>query len=291
MIWNFGPLSNPAGRGLTESARRPHYGAVQLGLLAIAFAALAQAQVTAVFDFDTATPALTKGVNVPFDQTAAGVTANFSAASGGFSVQNTSSTFFTLSLFLDNYLYPNSSGSVLVIRFSQPVTNISLDFATAEQTPIENPTPIRLVAYTNSTQSPPVGSAIVAGTYFGMNTLPMGTLTYHSTTPFDLVVINIQPGGATGILVDNINVQTVSKAIPPAPRIQSITPSADGRVTVTWDATIGAVYSLQYDTNLFTANWLDAGSPMTATNTPTSVSDRPANTNACFYRVACLGWP
>lgn len=160
---------------------------------------------SAAFDFDTGTPTLSLGQNVPLDQTSGGVTANFSAATGGFSVQSSASTFFTLSQFSGNYLYPNSADSVLVIQFSQSLTNLALGFATAEQTPIENPTPIQLIAYTDSTNTPPLGSTTAGGTYFGGNTLPMGSLIFNSATPFNLVTINIQPGGATGFLLDNIS--------------------------------------------------------------------------------------
>jgi len=179
--------------------------AVLLAVILLGSAYRAEAQ-TVKFDFDTGTPALAVGQNVPFDQASGGVTAHFSAASGGFSVQNDLSTSLALSLFSGKYIYPNTTGSVLVIEFSQQLTNLAMNFATAEQTPIENPTPIRLVAYTNSTQTPAVGSTTATGAY-GFGSLPMGNLTFSSATPFNLVTINIQPGGATGFLVDNITNQ------------------------------------------------------------------------------------
>lgn len=175
--------------------------------LCLTFAAHAQ---TVTFNFDTGTPALTPGDNVPFDQASGGVTAHFSAASGGFSVQDYFRTLLDLYQFSGDYIYPNGVNGVLVMQFSQQITNLVLNFATAEQTPIENPTPIRLIAYTNSTATPPLGSTTLAGSYtYGnvVNTFPVGMLTFSSATPFNVVTLNIQPSGATGFLVDNITVQ------------------------------------------------------------------------------------
>lgn len=169
--------------------------------------ALAQ---TVTFDFDTATPALISGQGVPLDQSMGGVTAHFSVASGAFSVQDYTSTLLNLYQFAGNYIYPNGANGVLVIQLSQDITNLVMNFATAEQTPIELPTPVRLIAYTNSTTTAPVGSTIVSGSYqYGnvVNTFPVGLLTFNSVTPFNVVAINIQPGGATGFLVDNLTVQ------------------------------------------------------------------------------------
>ena len=160
----------------------------------------------ATFDFDTATPALTPGQNPPFDQTSGAITAHFSVSSGGFSVQHAGSTMLTLSQFSGNYLYPSGDNGVLVIQFSQQITNLAFNFATAEATPIENPTPVGLIAYANATNTPAVGATNQAGKYFGSppNSLPMGLLTFNSATPFNLVTINIQAGGATGFLLDNL---------------------------------------------------------------------------------------
>ncbi len=213
------------------------------------------------FDFDTGTPALTTRQNVPFDQTSGGLTAHFSTSTpnSGFSVQNYPSTLLILSEFSGNYVYPNAAFGVLVIQFSQLLTNISLDFATAEQTPIENPTPVRLIAYTNSTTTPPVGSTTLAGTYFGLNTLPMGTLTFNSATPFNVVTLNIQAGGATGFLVDNItnrvtgaSLYTITTSASPA---AGGTTTGDGAYLSGAPVTVGATPNPGY---LF-INWTENG--------------------------------
>ncbi len=195
-----------------------------LVVAALTFTASARAQTAVTFDFDTATPALIPGQNVPFDQDAEGLSAHFSAVSGAFSIQTANTTLMILSDFTGNYVYPNVGSSVLSIQFSQMITNLVTAFATAEQRPAEQPTPVRLTAYTNSTNNPPVGSATRAGTYFGANTLPMGTLAFNSATPFNLVTFNIEPGGASGFLLDNFIVKVTgapfgaitTRASPPA---------------------------------------------------------------------------
>lgn len=233
-------------------------------LAALAFLATspAKAQPT-VFDFDTGTPALTTGQNVPFDQTSGGVTAHFSAVSGGFSIQTDTSSGLQLSQFSGQYLYFNSAGSVLEIRFSQPVTNIGFTFATADYPPIETPTPIRLVAYANSAGTPPVGSTTARGAY-GADTLPMGTLSFAPATPFDLVQINIQPGGGTGFLLDNLAVQAAgvstvtieTSASPAAGGTTSGGGTVNSGASVTVVATANAGYAF--------VNWTEGGTSVSS---------------------------
>ena len=191
---------------LSNSLTIRRRSATLLALLGLWLGNLAGAQ-TATFDLDTATPTLTPGQTVPFDQTAGAVTAHFSASSGGFSVQNYNTTFLILPRFSGNYLFPNSGDpGVLVIQFSQQITNLVMDFATAEATPNENRTPIQLTAYTNSTSTPPVGTLVQVGN-FGTNGIPMGTLTFNSATPFNLVTLMLTTNLATGFLVDNLVVK------------------------------------------------------------------------------------
>lgn len=169
---------------------------------------------TVTFDFDTGMPALATGQNIPFDQTSGGVTAHFSSPSGSvFSVQTDVSTGWTMSQFSGKYLYDNNlNRNALDIQFSQPLTKITLTFATADFQQVETPTTIQLTAYLDSTATPAVGSATAHGTY-GHDTMPMGTLTFDSGgRPFNLVeiVIPFQPLGASDFFVDNIAVTTAT---------------------------------------------------------------------------------
>jgi uncharacterized protein (TIGR03118 family) len=175
--------------------------------VAFSIASGAQAQI-ATFDFDTRTPLLTPGQNIPFDQTSGGMTASFSSPNGSvFSVQNDTTTQFIMKLFSGNYLYDNNLNvNPLDVKFSQHLNSITLTLATADFNQNETPTTLQLTAYLDSTSSTPVGVATAHGTYGG-STMPMGTLTFNSNgTPFNLVEITIVPGplAASDFLVDDI---------------------------------------------------------------------------------------
>jgi uncharacterized protein (TIGR03437 family) len=167
------------------------------------------------FDLDTGTPALVTGQATPFDQTAAGVTAHFSSPSGAaFSLQSDSSTGWKMSQFSGKYVYDNNlNRNVLDIKFSQPLTRITLAFATADFQQVEVPTTIQLIAYLDSTGTAAVGTATAHGTY-ASDTMPMGKLSFDSGgRPFNLVEIGILPGqalGAADFFVDNIIVTMTS---------------------------------------------------------------------------------
>lgn len=191
-------------------------GAMKLWVSTVLMAALgpwpassAKAQ-TVTFDFDTGTPALTRGQSTPFDQTSGGITARFSSPSGpAFSIQSDASTGWKMSKFSGNYVYANNQNkNVLDIKFSQQLSSISLTFATADFQQVEVPTTLQLTAYLDSTGTPAVGSASAHGTY-ASDTMPMGTLSFSSGgQPFNLVEISIpyQPLGAAAFFVDNITV-------------------------------------------------------------------------------------
>ncbi len=184
--------------------------ALLLAVLAIFLSCPVAAQ-TVVFDFDA--PGLTAGQGIPLLLTSQGVTALFSSPGGAvYSLQRDSTTGFNLSQFSGLYLYPNTTEpNPLDIQFGQPLGAIALTFATADFQQVEVPTTVQLTAYLDSTGSAPVGSATAHGTYAG-DTMPMGTLTFSSAVPFNLVRLEIpsQPNAAVGFLVDNITVATAA---------------------------------------------------------------------------------
>jgi hypothetical protein len=215
----------------------------------------------ATFDFDTGTPAVSVYQNVPFDQTVNGLLAHFSAVTGGFSLQTDGTLGSTLSLFSGKFLYPNSSGAVLDIQFSQPLTNITFPFATADAPPIEIPTPIVLTAYTNSASGSAVGSVTNRGAY-GSDTWPMGTLTFASAIPFNRVRINIRPGGGMGFFVDNITVASTGVNLHTIKT--SALPSAGGTTTGGGEYNGGANVTVVATANPGYAfvNWTESGTPV-----------------------------
>jgi uncharacterized protein (TIGR03437 family) len=168
------------------------------------------------FDFDTSAPALSTGQNVPFNQTAGGVTAQFSSPAGAaFSVQTDATTGWKMSQFSGKYLYANNQNrNTLEIRFSGTAFAIAFTFATADFQQVETPTTIQLTAYLDSSATAAVGTASAHGTY-ASDTMPMGTLSFDSGgKPFNLVQITIpyQPLGATAFLVDNVRVTPAAAA-------------------------------------------------------------------------------
>jgi hypothetical protein len=179
----------------------------------------AATQITATFDFDTGTPAVTATQGMPASQTANGITAYFSSptpGAGGFSVQSDATTQYHMSQFSGNYLWPNSVYSpALDIQFSQPLTAITFTFATADFQQVEIPTTVQCTGYVDSTATAAVGFATAHGTY-GTDTMPMGTLTFNSATPFNVVEIKIPyaPLAASDFLIDNIIVTATGAAQP-----------------------------------------------------------------------------
>lgn len=162
---------------------------------------------SALFDFDTGSPTLSVGAGIPFGQLANGITATFSSPQGSvFSIQTDGSTGWKMSQFSGHYLYDNNLNSnALDIQFDHELGGIYFVFATADFHQTEVPTTLQLTAYENSTANTPVGTASAHGTYGG-DTMPMGTLSFNSVAPFNLVRLSIpyQPLGASDFFVDNI---------------------------------------------------------------------------------------
>ena len=202
------------------------------------------------FDFDTATPSLTNSQPTPLTQSVGGVTANFDAATDpGFQVQSDTNLFWTLSKLSGKFLYPSLSGSDLFIRLSQPVTSLTLSFATFDWQDLITPTPIKLEAFVDSTNAP-AGSATATGTINPADTVPVsGRMSLKSATPFNLVRVTLPAGGAqaaTDFLVDNLTVTTI-----PALKMQL---TAGGAV-ISWPVT--GDYALQTNPTLGPGGWLE----------------------------------
>jgi hypothetical protein len=69
-----------------------------------------------------------------------------------------------------------------------------------------------------------------------------------------------------------------------APTFESITQTT-GLVTLSWSATTGLVFQLQYSSDLSSSNWSNLGSTITATNDTASSSDTNAAEPQRFYRL------
>lgn len=163
------------------------------------------------YDFDALTPALDLGLAVPFDQTSLGYTASFSSASAGaFSVQTQSASGETLSHFSGFYLGATVDAASLDMQMNQPVTGISLDFATVEGVDVPVASTLQLTAIDNSSGAPVVvGTVIAHGKVTAGDTRPVGSISFNAASgSFDQIILQLPdlPAGAQRFLVDNIEV-------------------------------------------------------------------------------------
>ena len=192
---------------------------------------------SALFDFDTGSPLLSVGQGFPLNQTASGVTAYFASPQGpAFSIQSDASTQWRMAWFSGKYVCDNNlNRNAIDILFSHELSGIYLTFATADNNQAEVPTTLQLTAYENSTASPPVGTATAHGAYIG-STFPMGTLSFNSPAPFNMVelVLPYQPLGSTDFFLDDIMVALVhpvavaDEAPPIATRLLAPAPNPTG---------------------------------------------------------------
>lgn len=247
-------------------------------LLSLGPAPFAPAQ-SVTFDFDTGTPALIQRQNLPLSQTAGGITAQFSAVAGSFSIQTDISTGFHLAQFSGKYLYPNNLlGNVLRIQFSRALTEVAFDFATTDYPPTEVPTPILLTAFsvvpglTNT-----VGSVTIHAAY-GTNTYPMGAFAFNSGDKlFNQVEIRIRPGGGATFFLDTLRAVAV-----PLPLL-NIQAAGVGALVISWPAP-AAGFVLQQNPALGAAGWASVTNKVETVDGQNQVTVAPAEGDG-FYRL------
>jgi len=158
------------------------------------------------FDFDTATPVPALNEVLPLAQLLAGYTASFSeTTASSFKITTETASGRVLTNFSGNYLEGIADNGVLTITFDQPVTGVSLDFATVEALNVPVASNLQISAF-DSTTSTLVGTGIAHGTVTAGDTLPVGSLEFNSATAFDQITLQLPdaPVGAVRFLVDNI---------------------------------------------------------------------------------------
>jgi len=232
---------------------------------------------TVTFDFDSGAPTLAPYQNLPADQTSSGITARFSAISGGFSIQTDLTTGFSLSRFSGKYVYPNiNRGSALRIEFSRELTGIALTFATTENPDVETPTPIVLTAFSvTPSGASAVGSVTNRGAY-GPDTFPMGTVAFNfGSGTFNRVEVRIRAGGDATFLVDNV-------AVTPIPEL-NIGVADSNTVVVSWPAP-STGFVLQQNSTLGATGWVSMTNTVEVVNGQNQVTVSPATGNG-FYRL------
>lgn len=162
------------------------------------------------FDFDTAIPVLALDQALPLTQTSVGYGATFdSPVVDTFKITNEAASGRVLTKFSGNYLEPTTDAGTLTIQLDQPVTGVSLDFATVESIAAPVASNIQITAIDNSSGAPViVGTGIAHGSVTAGDTLPVGTINFNSDSPFDQITLQLPdvPIGAVRFLVDNITV-------------------------------------------------------------------------------------
>ena len=197
---------------------------------------------TVLFDFDSA-PLHSP---LPIDQTVNGVTARFSSGSSfyNYSIQRPSDViYFTPPGFAGSCIVPSTVfASDLLISFGSTKLNaISLMYS-PEEYATDSSCTMRITAY--------LGSAYVGTNTFTIplpGTWPVGTLSFHSTQPFDNVVVHYDAAPVTGgdygpiFMVDNVLITEV-------PVVMSIVSRmTHGRAgTFDLDISSGAVIECRY---------------------------------------------
>lgn len=201
-------------------------------ILAGVNSAASAATLTVPFTLDGSMPTLMIGQSTPLDQTVSGVTAHFSSPNdgtvGAFSVQNSFSTGFRLSMFTGNYLYANTNFHYpLDIKFSRQIASVTLTFATTDYLASSDiPADLKLTAYLGTTAGTPVGSVTRHADY-GSDTYPSSTITFSAGgAPFDLIELIIPPNaaGTNAFLVDNV---VAVASAPTGPFTFTVTTTAD----------------------------------------------------------------
>ena len=112
---------------------------------------------------------------------------------------------------------------------------------------------------------------------------PSFTLTNATTDSLGnhyTVIVTSASGSVTSSVV------TVNLQLPP---IAPAFTASNGVCSFTWSAVSNQTYQLEYTTNLVAPNWIDLGSPITATNNSVSTTDAVAGDGQRFYRVRL--WP
>jgi hypothetical protein len=108
------------------------------------------------------------------------------------------------------------------------------------------------------------------------------------TNSLSLTNVQMNQSGTYSLLVSNeFGIVTNTDAflnVVPLPAFESVTQTT-GLVNLTWSATTGLVFQLQYCSDLSSRNWSNLGSTITATNATVNGSDTNGTEVQRFYRL------
>jgi len=185
-------------------------------------------------------------------------------------------------------LNPNNAGTYSVL-VSSPYGSVTSSIVTLS------------VVYPASITTQPSNVTMNVGdsTNFSLTaagTAPLAYQWYFTSTAVDvgtnafLPINNVTPGQAGNYfcIVTNAYAGVTSSVAMVNVQLPPITPaftSSNGTFNFTWGAVSNLTYQLQYNLDLTTTNWVNLGSPITATNSSVSTTDILGSDAQRFYRV------
>jgi len=234
-----------------------------------------------LFDFENAN----RYSPLPITLTVGGITAQFSATGQGFSIQAANTMGFTPVAFSGNCIYPSSIYAAdLVVNFSAPLTDFSILYAPQELA-CDSSATMRVTAYMNGVLVGTATTNAQAGTW------PTETLLFHSTHPFNKVVVHYDKPPVTGgdygtiFMADNM---VVTPAPPPVVLANAVMP-VKGAFRFDFTNAPGASFTVLASTNpvLPVASWTALGNATEISSGQYQFTDlQAANYPQRYYRVS-----
>lgn len=251
-------------------------------------AQFAQDAATAVFDFDTGSPACFPYQTMPSLQNHSGLNCSFTARSGFWFVQNTIYGWTPLD-FSGNFLYPSTSWTTLRLDFSEPLLELALDFCTGEiAAEFDMGSLLRLRAYANQEGDPVLAEVTGRGAWVGQM-YPEGRLHLVSATPFQTVVVDFGPaqGGPIGDLFWLDNLIAVRAALPPQMLDLAAWPPEGGTMEGAgpWEAGSVALANASPAVGFTFSHWEEQGLWLSQANPLALTMDQPHALTAVFAPV------
>jgi hypothetical protein len=102
------------------------------------------------------------------------------------------------------------------------------------------------------------------------------------------ITFSAQPTNSVETRFTTLNIVapgSTATTVTPTPVIQGISPTADGKMSITWSTFAGRTYRLQYKDDLSAPNWTDLAPDITANGDTTTVTDSVQNAAQRFYRI------
>lgn len=99
-----------------------------------------------------------------------------------------------------------------------------------------------------------------------------------SATSYTLSFRSLVPTDASGLLLDNVSIRSVTQGTP-------VPASIYRAVEIVWTATSGKTYQVQSTLSLDTPIWADFGEPIVGDGTEKSIFDKTRDASKRFYRV------